>query len=269
MSTVFENVAPIGSWVDAVDKETNRQANEKTITEVIVDPVTGNRRVVTQTIRTIVERIPKQVADRKRWKKFGQCARDSVGPQAGITMMGDTIDIEFIRTVTGEQRHDEVEDKKEGGASGVTAKCHRCMTAGHWSKDCPYRNMAGEDKEENDRSHPLRGTVTAGKYVAPGRSGDGGSRGPSNLNEKRSDEFTVRVTNLPEDIPELDDMLRKMFNTIGRIDRFFLAKDKITGLHKGFAFITYTCREDAEKAISRFNNQPLDHLIIKVEFAKA
>lgn len=70
--------------------------------------------------------------------------------------------------------------------------------------------------------------------------------------ERRSDDFTCRVTNLPEDSETLDEDLRLMFGSIGRIERFYLARDKATNKPKGFAFITYSNRNDAEKAIERF-----------------
>lgn len=59
-----------------------------------------------------------------------------------------------------------------------------------------------------------------------------------------------------------------MFNSVGRIERFFLAKDKTTSKAKGFAFITFTNREDTEKAIKRFNGSKMEHLILKVEWTR-
>lgn len=43
-----------------------------------------------------------------------------------------------------------------------------------------------------------------------------------------------------------------MFGSVGRIERFYLARDKPNNKPKGFAFITYTNRNDAETAIERF-----------------
>ena len=56
-----------------------------------------------------------------------------------------------------------------------------------------------------------------------------------------------------------------MFGSIGYVERFYLARDKITNKPKGFAFITYTNREHAEKAIDQFNGFKMHHLIMKVE----
>lgn len=66
----------------------------------------------------------------------------------------------------------------------------------------------------------------------------------------------------------MDDDLRQMFSSVGRIERFFLARDKATGKSKGFAFITFTNRMDAQKAIERFNGHKMQHLILKVEWTR-
>lgn len=91
------------------------------------------------------------------------------------------------------------------------------------------------------------------------------------MGERRSDDFTVRVTNLPEDHDTLEEVeiidctelqklntqeLRDIFNprnwkSAGRIERFYLARDKITNKPKGFAFITFSNRADVERAIGR------------------
>lgn len=86
--------------------------------------------------------------------------------------------------------------------------------------------------------------------------------------ERRSDDFTCRVTNLPEDSETLDEDLRAMFGSVGRIERFYLARDKTTNKPKGFAFITYSNRADAEAAIERFSGYKMEHLILKVEWTK-
>jgi len=105
---------------------------------------------------------------------------------------------------------------------------------------------------------------TAGRYVNPYARGDRVTTGL----ERRSDDFTCRVTNLPEDSETLEEDLRSMFGSVGRIERFYLARDKVTTKPKGFAFITFTNRIDAENAIERFNGSKMSHLILKVEWTK-
>uniref|UniRef100_A0A0K0E009 Eukaryotic translation initiation factor 3 subunit G n=1 Tax=Strongyloides stercoralis TaxID=6248 RepID=A0A0K0E009_STRER len=253
--------APIGSWADAVDSETN--AREKTITECRIDPLTGKKVVVTQILKIITERIPKTIAERRKWKKFGKCINAGNKPEPGVTMMGEEVELEFVRTALGEQKHDDDGDAIKNIDKGqVTARCHNCKTSGHWSKDCPFKNVS--DEKFDDVRPSTKGSLAGGKYIPPQRNLE-----RMGIGERRSDEFTVRVTNLPEDYTNLDDVLRNMFSSVGKIDRFFLAKDKNTNLNKGFAFITYSNKHDAEKAITKFNKFPFESLIINVEFAKS
>ncbi len=62
--------------------------------------------------------------------------------------------------------------------------------------------------------------------------------------------------------------LRDMFERFGRVTRVFLAKDRDTGLAKGFAFISFADREDAVKACNKMDGWGFKHLILRVEFAK-
>lgn len=62
--------------------------------------------------------------------------------------------------------------------------------------------------------------------------------------------------------------LRDLFERFGRVTRVFLAKDRETGLAKGFAFVSFVDRSDAEKACSKMDGFGFKHLILRVEFAK-
>ena len=46
---------------------------------------------------------------------------------------------------------------------------------------------------------------------------------------------------------------QELFKPFGSIARIFLAKDKVTGQCKGFAFVNYYRKEDAAKAIATLN----------------
>ena len=92
---------------------------------------------------------------------------------------------------------------------------------------------------------------SSGKYVAPR-----GDRDESN---------TLRVTNISEDAQEKD--LQELFRRFGNLTRLYLAKDKDTGTSRGFAYVSYARREDAEKAMKSLNGFGYDHLILKVELA--
>ena len=52
------------------------------------------------------------------------------------------------------------------------------------------------------------------------------------------------------------------------VNRIYLAKDKQTLRSKGFAFVTYERRDEAEKAILTISGHKYDYVILKVEWAK-
>ena len=80
------------------------------------------------------------------------------------------------------------------------------------------------------------------------------------------DEYTVRVTNLPEEATETD--LMELFKPFGKVNRIFLAKDKNTQASRGFAFVNFQVKDDAQRAIWGVNDYGYNHLILKVEWAK-
>ena len=83
---------------------------------------------------------------------------------------------------------------------------------------------------------------------------------------ERDDLATLRVTNVSEMAEEQE--LRDMFERFGRVTRVFLAKDRETGMAKGFAFISFQERTDAAKACEKMDGYGFKHLILRVEFAK-
>jgi len=76
----------------------------------------------------------------------------------------------------------------------------------------------------------------------------------------------LRVSNLTKDAEELD--LRELFGSFGRITRVFIAKEYTTGESRGFGFVTFRDRQDAECALENLNGHGYGYLILKVEWAK-
>src|ERR1044071_5209757 len=75
------------------------------------------------------------------------------------------------------------------------------------------------------------------------------------------------VGNLPYDATEAD--LREHFSAVGPLSYVYLPTDRETGKPRGFAFIEYAERAQAEEAIRRFNNQLLKGRPIAVNEARA
>merc|ERR1712032_1498252 len=105
-------------------------------------------------------------------------------------------------------------------------------------------------------------STLAGKYVPPSL------RGATQMQDNRN-ENTLRVMNLSEDTREGDMM--KLFSTCGYVTRVFMPKhkegDKID-MHKGFAFVQFKERRDAEAAIKKLNGHGYDSLILQVSWAQ-
>jgi RNA recognition motif-containing protein len=62
------------------------------------------------------------------------------------------------------------------------------------------------------------------------------------------------VGNLPYSASEA--ALREHFSSIGQLSYVYLPLDRETGKPRGFAFVEFSERAQAEEAIRRFNNQP-------------
>jgi len=107
-----------------------------------------------------------------------------------------------------------------------------------------------------------------GKYVPPsiraGLTGKGDGKGGKGGDQ--SQEASLRVTNLSEDVREGD--LQDLFAQFGALQRVYLAKDPMTHLSRGFAFVTYYSKQHAQKAIDKLNGHGYDNLILSVSFAK-
>ena len=74
------------------------------------------------------------------------------------------------------------------------------------------------------------------------------------------------VGNLPFSTTEED--LRTMFSQAGTVVSVSLIKDRDTGRSRGFAFVEFNTQAEAEKAVSLFNNTPLENRNLKVNLAR-
>ena len=81
-----------------------------------------------------------------------------------------------------------------------------------------------------------------------------------------SDGTKVYVGNLPFSVSEED--LKELFSSYGEISEVSLITDKFSGRSKGFGFVTFANKEDAEKAISEMNEKDVQGRALKVSEAK-
>ena len=79
-------------------------------------------------------------------------------------------------------------------------------------------------------------------------------------------ETKLYVGNLSYDTTEAG--LRTAFEQSGTVVEVAMIKDRDTGRMKGFAFVTMSSAEEAQKAIQSMNEKMLDDRAIKVNIAK-
>jgi len=241
----------------------------------------GKKVKTTRRIRTtlVKEVVNPRVAERKSWAKFGKSEKDKAGPAPDTTSVGENI----IFKPSSNWRKDAKEEATEAGSmkdklKDKKVKCRIC-NGEHFTARCPFKDTMAPVGEEGTGDAAAAGADTpegpgglgAGKssYVPPHlRNGGGAAAAGDRMGGKfeRDDLATLRVTNVSEMAEEQE--LRDMFERFGRVTRVFLAKDRETGLAKGFAFISYNERSDAAKAAEKMDGFGFKHLILRVEFAK-
>jgi RNA recognition motif-containing protein len=79
-------------------------------------------------------------------------------------------------------------------------------------------------------------------------------------------DIRIYVGNLAKSTTQ--DEIKALFAQEGEVTSVDLVKDRDTGLSKGFAFVTMTSQESADKAISKYNASTLAGNEIKVNIAR-
>lgn len=255
------------SWADEVEldsgslpppTETNDGKGQKILTEYKVNK--DDKRVkVVRTYKITKHVVSKSVARRKKLPKFGDSINDSEGPNPHTTFVSDDINLQLITNKEEEKSSDAVMDPKN-----QFAKCRYCNEA-HFTTNCPFRHTTSyiekilDTKPATSASANESLSSKPGKYIAPFNRVDqknaGGKGG-------RDDTTAIRISNLSESTSDAD--LEDLTSKFGKKSKMYLAKDKNTGLCKGFAYVHFHNKEDAEAAIRTLDGFGYDHLILKV-----
>uniref|UniRef100_A0A2P2I0B0 Eukaryotic translation initiation factor 3 subunit G n=1 Tax=Hirondellea gigas TaxID=1518452 RepID=A0A2P2I0B0_9CRUS len=274
------------SWADDSDVKDLPPSTEKVDgnTKILVEYSYDENEKLVKTVSTFrieKHRVSKAIATRKAWKKFGVSVGDKPGPNPATTITAEEISMQFVTIKDEEEAENEDVKKKLMDQAKGQVKCRLCKED-HWTKQCPFKDqldplrtsLMGEEKDEDGAAPGEGGSLAkalgvagaGGKYIPPSMREGANKRGDSMGLRNRDETSTVRVTNLSESTREQD--LQELFRPFGDIVRIFLAKDKMTGISKGFAFINFKRRDEAAKAISVLEGYGYDHLILNVEWAK-
>ncbi|KAI3508540.1 hypothetical protein L1887_23548 [Cichorium endivia] len=213
-------------------------------------------------------RFSKRAIERRAWAKFGDAVHEDVGSR--LTMVStEEILLERPRAPgsKGEETAagDTLGQLGKGGA--VLMVCRTCGKKGdHWTSRCPYKDLAPPPESFIDKPPDtvVHSSGTKAAYVPPSMRG-GAERPAGSDMRRRNEENSVRVTNLSEDTREPD--LLELFRSFGPVSRVYVAIDQKTGVSRGFGFVNFVNKEDAERAIAKLNGYGYDNLILRVEWA--
>jgi len=236
---------------------------------------------VVKTIKVTVLRreVPTAVEERaQQWAKFGMAKTNNEGTSYPS--------IEDIKIEQVEQaQKSQLELLTESGNTSVVV-CRRCGGQ-HWTLSCPFKDvkdMGGQgraegggaggaggaegDKAKFGQVGALSSSGGGGKYVPPSqRAGAGGAAEDGKEREIPIEELTqLRISSLSPEADEED--LRGLFRQFGKVEKIFVAKDKITGEPRGFAFVRYERHDEAAAALNALNGFPYLHMILKIEWSK-
>ncbi|KAA8534169.1 hypothetical protein F0562_031638 [Nyssa sinensis] len=234
----------------------------------------GNKVKITTTTRVrklAKARLSKRAVERRSWPKFGDAVHEDVGSR--LTMVStEEILLERPRAPGSKQEEtkvagDSLAQLGKGGA--VLMVCRTCGKKGdHWTSRCPYKDLAAPTETFIDKPAAMETTAapgtTKGAYVPPSMRA-GAERPVGSDMRRRNEENSVRVTNLSEDTREPD--LLELFRTFGPVSRVYVAIDQKTSVSRGFGFVNFVNKEDAERAINKLNGYGYDNLILRVEWA--
>jgi len=234
-------------------------------------------------VTTVTSWTNNNIIARKDMKKFGKPAvNDPAAEKHLIVRSEEEIPVELSKKLAAQAVvKDEAEDKFYEESLSLAENMNKQKKA--WTelnrmKQVERDEVGGARPDEPDKPSELREAIAAATsgdkpkstYVPPSLRGKGGEAGGDAKGKGKGadqqQEASLRVTNLSEDAKEGD--LQDLFGQVGRLQRVYLAKDHETGLSRGFAFVTYYTREDAQKAIAKLHGHGYDNLILQVQFAK-
>lgn len=246
------------SFVPPPDESDVDAKGVKTVTEYRLRS-DGRKERVTRKVKVIRRRrvvtpMMKERAKmfRKLENKFG-LATDSTD-QSNVTYKGDEVSIE-LPGMAG----------KDDNAmlTNLVAAMQRAAAGRAAGTNNFWASKAQQFQEETGGGPDGGAGGEGGAYRPPGaRDGPGGGGGRF---AERDDSCTLRVTNISTDTKEAD--LHDLMRPFGHIARVYLAKDH-EGYSRGFAFVSFHRRDEAQRAMEKLNGYGYDHLILRVEWAR-
>ncbi|KAL6299420.1 translation initiation factor 3 RNA-binding subunit [Sparassis latifolia] len=278
---------PKTSWADDVDEseqpaKVEDYVDENGIRTTVEYAINDEGKKITRKIKRTLQKslVEHSVAERQNWAKFGQEKGNKPGPDRATTTVGENVSLK----ISAGNKSSEPEPSPEqtlktnlarAGAGKVV--CRLCKGE-HFTAKCPYKDslpgldgaetppFGGDDAPAETSAAPA--ATTGGKYVPPSMrpGGRGAGESMSRPGGSRDDLPTLRITNISEDTQEND--LRDLFGTFGRVARVYVGRDRETGAGKGFAFVSFEERANAQKAMEKMHGRGYDNLILNIQWSQ-
>ncbi|KAL4062671.1 eukaryotic translation initiation factor 3 subunit G-domain-containing protein [Scleroderma citrinum] len=292
--TVMSRSAQKTSWADDVDELDQPNKVEDYVDEngirITVEYALNDEgkkvKITRKTKRTLQKSVVEHaVAERKKWAKFGKEKGNKEGPDHATTTVGESVTLKLSAGNKSSEPEPSASQalKAELTKAGAGKVSCRLCKGDHFTAKCPYKDhLAGLETAEIPPSDegPFSSTTaeptpapTTGKYVppsmrarAPGEPLPRGSGAGGPGTTSREDLPTLRVTNISEETQEND--LRELFGAFGRVARVYVGRDRETGIGKGFAFVSFDDRLNAQKAMEKLNGKGYDNLILSVQWSQ-
>ena len=195
-------------------------------------------------VKTITKKVKRAVEERKHWTKFGAAKGKKPG-EIGTNVTIYSNEEVFIESPFAKQEDTAVVLFKKLEAEKIKRMIRKDMKS-------DVDSFMGTKKNS---------------YVVPGMREN--VKGKISFGQKmsgRDNSTTLRVTNLSEETQECD--IRDLFSPYGNITRVHLALDFNTHRSRGFAFVSFCSKEDAENAMDNVKGRALNHLILGIDWAK-
>ncbi|EKD01694.1 eukaryotic translation initiation factor 3, subunit 4 delta, 44kDa [Trichosporon asahii var. asahii CBS 8904] len=246
----------------------------------------GKKVKVTRRVRRKLQTqvVSHTVAERKHWAKFGDDKGKPAGPDRQTTIIGENLHFKIAPLNKAAAANAAAAEAAEAEAAkqpaGKAVVCRLCK-GGHFTAKCPYKDQLAElDSaaaaldEDGEAGAPMgsglaprgAGAAAGGRYVPPGQRGGG----PGESMFRPRDDFpTLRVTSLSLDADDSD--LRNLFEPFasrGRLARANVVRDRETRESKGFGFVSFENKADAELALQKMNGYGYDSLILNVSWSQ-
>lgn len=147
------------SWAEQMEDELEEtqqpqqvviNGNMKTITEF--SNIDGKNVKIVRQYKIEKRKVPKCIARRKTWAKFGLSARDPPGPNVATTIISHE-DVNMIFLNAGEEETNENKDSMLFGKNmaNQVVQCRNCGL-NHWTMNCPYKNQLSALNKINENA---------------------------------------------------------------------------------------------------------------------